>query len=177
MALQAITKYTHVEGVSIYAVTNGQSASAPSAVDVSVNLPELVFESVDIPMMGTATIYDQTRLGNLELSVTLEADNPQAQALVHKGLCEWKLCWVESKVEPSGLTSVVGFNVYVKGYVSSIPEGSKEVGAQATADYKMSLIADRKTDSTGRVYYDVDRSQGKLIVNGVDYRADVNALL
>lgn len=175
--LQAITKYTHVEGVSIYAVTEGQSADAPSAIDVSVNLPELAFESVDIPMMGTATVYDQTRLGNMELSVTLEADNTEALKLIRKGLCEWKLCWVESAVAPSGLTSVVGFNVYVKGYVSAIPEGGKEVGSQATADYKMSLIATRKTDSTGRVYYDVDRAQGKLVVNGVDYRADVNALL
>lgn len=177
MTLQAIPKYTHVEGVSIYRCNGGQAEAEPAAVDVAINVPEIQFETADIPMMGQMSIVDQTRIGNLELSVTLEADNPNAERLFGAGLVQWKLCYVQSIVLPNGLMAVVGVNIYATGYVTSIPEGTKEVGSQATADYKMNCTALRKVDSNGRVYYDIDRTQGKLIKDGVDLRANVNSLL
>jgi hypothetical protein len=41
----------------------------------------------------------------------------------------------------------------------------------------MNCVSISKKDSTGYQAYDVDRATGKLIVDGVDYRADVNKFL
>lgn len=175
--MKQIPRYSHVEGVCIYAVKDGQKESNPSAIDVSLNVPELAFETSDIPYMGTMTITDQTRLSNIEISVACEAENPNAVKLFGAGLKEWACVWVESVIAPDGSMDVVGYTVNCKGFVSSVPDGSKEVGSQATCEYKMNCIAIKKTDSNNNVYYDIDRSQGLLVVNGTNLREKVNSLL
>lgn len=177
MSVKQITKFTHVEGVAIYPVIDGVADESPAAIDVSLTLPELTFETAEVPYMGSMTVVDQTRISNIEISITGEVANLKTQRLIQPGLNEWKCVWVESCVNPQGIIDVVGYTVNAKGYCSSIPEGSKEVGSQANADYKMHCLALRKSDSLNNVYYDVDRSQGRIIVNGNDLRAKVNDLL
>lgn len=175
--MQQIQNFTHVASTTIFNVTNGVSDAAPSAIDIGVNLPEITFETADIPYMGTLSVVDQTRVGNLEITADLQVANPDAQRLIGPGLKEWKVVWVESIVLPNSLLSVRGFYVYAKGYVSAIPDGEKTPGSQATGSYKMNCVSYKKIDDSGFVYYDIDRSQSRLIVNGIDYRADVNRLL
>lgn len=178
MGLNQINRFTHVNGAAIYALDdNGQAESEPSAIDVAITLPALEFETSDVNMMGTLSIVDQTRLGNIQVTASLEADNPQTQKLIGPGLKKWKILWTENVLQPNGLSDVVGFQVNCGGYVTSIPEGSKELGSQAVADYAMNCVSITKTDSNNVVHYDIDRSQSKLRVNGIDYRARINELL
>lgn len=176
--LTQIEKYSHVSGASIYACNDvGASLSTPSAIDVSITLPALEFESADVNFMGTLSVPDTTRLGNLQITASLEADNPKTRPLIGAGLKKWRISWTENIITPAGLQTVKGFTVHASGYVTSVPEGSKEVGSQALADFAMNCVAISKKDSDGHVYYDIDRAVGKLIVDGVDYRAQVNELL
>ena len=167
MSLNQINRFTHINGAAIYALDdNGQAESEPSAIDVAITLPALEFETADVNMMGTLSIVDQTRLGNIQVTASLEADNPQTQKLIGPGLKKWKILWTENVLQPNG-----------GGYVTSIPEGAKELGSQAVADYAMNCVSISKTDSNNTVHYDIDRSQSKLRVNGIDYRARINELL
>lgn len=176
--LKQIPRYTHVSGVSIYDCDEkGQSSEFPAAIDVSVNLPSIEFESSDISLMGGMSIPDTTRVSNLQITATLEADNPRTRTLVGPGLKTWCIRWTETILEDTGLQSVIGFTVYARGFVTAIPEGSKELGSQATADYAMNCIAINKKDSTNHVHYEIDRGQGVLIIDGVDYRKSINDLL
>lgn len=176
--LKQIERYTHISGVSIYACDEkGQSYSEPAAIDVSITLPSIEFESTDVQLMGSLSVPDTTRLGNLQISATLEADNPKTRTLVGAGLKKWRISWTENILEPTGLQSVRGFTVFATGYVGAIPEGAKEIGGQATADYTMNCISIYKKDSTGYVSYDIDRTKGKLIVDGIDYRKEINDFL
>lgn len=178
MGLNQINRYTHINGAAIYSLDeNGKSESDPSAIDVAITLPALEFETADVNMMGTLSIVDQTRLGNIQVTASLEADNPQTLKLVGPGLKKWKILWTENILQPNGLSDVVGFQVTCGGYVTAIPEGSKELGSQAVGDYAMNCVSIVKSDSNNNVYYDIDRSQSKLRVNGIDYRERINELL
>ena len=175
--MNQINRFTHVEGVAVYNVVDGVKEKDPSAIDVSLNIPEIAFESTDVPMMGNVSVVDQTRVQPLELEITIEADNPQALKLFGKGVKTWSCSWVESILQPSGLVDVIGIYLDVSGYCTSFPEGSKELGAQATASAKMSLLSMKKYDSTNKVYYDIDRTKGLLKINGEDFREAINKLL
>lgn len=176
--LKQIERYTQVTGTSIYECDDKwQSNSEPSAVDVQVTLPALEFESADVQFMGTLSVPDTTRLGNIQVTAALECDNPKTRRLVGPGLKRWRISWVQNIVWPNQTQTAVGFTVFAAGYVAAVPEGAKELGSASTADYTMNCVSISKKDSTGYQAYDVDRATGKLIVDGVDYRADVNKFL
>lgn len=175
MSLKQINKFTHISGASIYALDDaGHAESEPSAIDTSITLPAIEFETADVNLMGTITLVDHTRVGDISVTASLEADNPQTLKLVGAGLKRWKILWTETKLTPQGLTETVGFKVECAGYVASVPEGAKELGSQAVGDYTMHCMSIAKSDSTGTVYYSIDRAAGKLEVNGADFRKDVN---
>lgn len=173
--LKQIDRFTHISGASIYALDESKHAeSEPSAVDTAITLPAIEFETADVSFMGTLTLVDHTRVGDLTISASLEADNEKTLKLVSPGLKGWKILWTESRLTPQGLTETIGFRVDAFGYVASVPEGAKELGSQALGDYIMHCMSITKSDSNGKVYYSVDRAAGKIEVGGVDYRKDVN---
>lgn len=175
--MKQINRFTHVEGVAVYNVVNGVQDESPAAVDISINVPEITFEATEVPMMGSVSVVDQTRVQALELEITIESDNPNAIKLFGPGVRTWRCAWVESILQPNGLTEVLGFYLDVSGYCTSYPEGSKELGSQATGSAKLSLLSMKKTDSNNKIYYDIDRTKGLLKISGVDYRENINKLL
>ena len=60
--MKQIERFTHIEGVAVYNVTNGVQDETPSAVDVSLSIPEITFEATEVPMMGSVSVVDQTRV-------------------------------------------------------------------------------------------------------------------
>lgn len=48
-----------------------------------------------------------------------------------------------------------------------VSQSAKNPGAESTGDYSESLVK----------YFNIDRAAGKLVINGIDYRAEVDELL
>ena len=175
--LQTIPKYTTIKGVTIYRLIGGAPASTPAAVDVDINVSEQTHPTTDVSMMGTVGIPDQSRLDNFTVGVTINTDSPEAQALTGEGVVGWMICWVDEVVDATGIPSVVGWKLFVHGYVTGAPEATKNQGSDNTGELTMNCLAARKVNTLGYVAYDIDRRTNKLIRNGVDYRSKINALL
>ena len=176
MALKRIDIYGQIKACTIYAMVNGVASSEPAAVDATITPPDIQFESGTIQMMGSLTMPDHSRLGDLSLSITV----PQSKHSINlagKGLKEYRANWVQEVTEPSGAVRVVGGVLYMSGYVTQVPSGgAKNPGAEGTADYNVSLVKVRQIVD-GVELYNIDRASGKLIINGEDYRSEVDELL
>lgn len=175
MALKRIPIYGQIKACSIYAMKNGVANGDPAAIDATITLPNITFETSTVQMMGSVTMPDQSRLGDLSLSITV----PQSRhsiVLSGKGLKEYRANWVQEVTEPSGAVRVVGGVCYMSGYVTQIPESAKNPGGEGTSDYTVSLVKYRVL-MDGDELFNIDRTSGKLIINGEDYRSEVDALL
>lgn len=176
MALKRIDNYGQIKSCSIYPVVDGVAADSPAAIDATITLPPITFETSTIQMMGALNVPDQSRLGDLSMSITV----PQSRisiALAGKGLKSYAVKWVQEVHDPSGAVRVVGFVCYVSGYVTQIPESAKSPGAEGTADYNVSVVKYRLLEDGKIEHFNIDRGAGKLVINGEDYRSEVDNLL
>lgn len=176
MALKRSDLYGQIKSCSIYSGTAGQFDDTPAAIDATITLPSIPFESTTVQMMGSLTVPDQSRIGDMSLAITV----PQSRLSINlsgKGLKEYKICWVQEVTAPSGAVRVVGFVCYVSGYVTQIPESAKNPGAEGTSDYNVSIVKYRVLEDGKYEHFNIDRSSGKLVINGIDYRSEVDDLL
>lgn len=176
--LKNIAKYTTIKGVSIYECNEQwKEQGLPCAIDIEITVSEQTHPTTDIPFMGTMSVPDQSRVDNITITANVNVDDPNAQRLCGKGMKYWKACWVDEVVEANGLISVVGYNIYSKGFVGGQPEAAKNTGGDNSGGIVMNCVGIKKQDSNGVVAYDIDRSQNRLIRNGEDYRSEINRLL
>lgn len=176
MSLKRINIYGQIKSCSIYPMVDGVASDAPAAIDATITLPSITFETSTVQMMGSLSVPDQSRLGDLSMSITV----PQSRdsiALSGKGLKSYVARWVQEVHEPNGAVKVVGFACYVSGYVTQVPESAKNPGAEGTADYTVSLVKYRVVEDGKLEHFNIDRSSGKLVINGEDYRSEVDDLL
>lgn len=176
MAFKRIPIYGQVKGVTIYDATDGNPSDTPAAVDCTITLPNIPFESSTIQMMGPLTAPDQSRLGDMSMSITVP-DSPESMNLSGKGLKSYVARWVREVTDPSGAIRVVGMVCYFSGYVSQIPQSAKSPGADSTGDYNISLVKYRVLEDGKYEHFNIDRAAGVLVINGEDYRSEVDDLL
>lgn len=174
----AISKRTVIHDCTIYPASGGQPTTMQAAEGVDITLPAIEFESQDIQMMGTFSIADFTRIGNLEITTNINADDPNAMRLGVVGeVAEWIVRYIRTVIEPDNTSRVVGYTVYCKGYVHTIPGTEATPGGEGTGSIAMNAIAYKKEDSDGNVYHDINRMERRCIINGRDLRSAANALL
>jgi len=174
--MKRIPIYGQVKGVTIYDAPNGQPAANPAAIDCTLTLPSITFESGTVQMMGPLTVPDQSRVGDLSMAITVP-DSKNAMDLSGKGLKSYVARWVREVTDPTGAIRVVGFVCYFSGYVTQVPQSGKEPGADSTGDYNVSLVKYRVLEDGKYEHFNIDRAAGKLIINGEDYRSEVDELL
>lgn len=177
--LKQIEKTTTIKGTSIFALDeNGISETFPSAIDANFTVPNIEFETTEVSgVMGTMTVADDSRLSNIQVSVNIAADNKESQRLYGRGVKGWKINKVVESVKPNGELVLTGFSYFCYGYVNGPVEGAGEKGGDGRADLTMNCIAIRKVDSANKEYYNINRTAGKLVINGVDYRSEIDNLL
>ena len=174
--LKRINIYGQIKACSIYPVVDGVVSDTPAAIDATITLPVISFETSTVQMMGSLTVPDQSRLGDLSLSITVPPGK-ESMSLAGKGLKSYAIRWVQELTEPSGAVRVVGFVGYVSGYVTQIPESAKNPGSDGTSDYNVSLVKYRVLEGGNYEHFNIDRAAGKLVINGEDYRSEVDDLL
>ena len=176
--LKSIDRYTSIKGSTVYRLDDkGRPMETPAAIDVDINVSEQTHPTTDIPMMGTIGVPDQSRLENFTISVNVNCDSPEAQALCGPGLLGWEIHWVDEVVGADGLPQVVGWVITAKGYITNTPEATKNQGSDNSGDITMNVMAVTKKNSLGYVAYDIDRRANRIIRAGIDYRSEINALL
>ena len=174
--MKRIPIYGQVKGVTIYDAPDGVPSENPAAIDCTVTLPSISFESGTVQMMGSLTVPDQSRLGDLSMAITVP-DSKDSMSLSGKGLKSYVARWVREVTDPSGAIRVVGFICYFSGYVTQVPQSAKNPGAESTGDYNVSLVKYRVLEDGKIEHFNIDRAAGKLVINGEDYRSEVDELL
>lgn len=177
--MKTINRYTAIKGCSIYRLNElGRPNATPAAIDRDINIGEQTSPATDIPMMGSVSIPDQSRIDNFTISVNINCDSPEAAQLSGPGLVGWEIHWVDEVVGSDGLPTIQGWVITAHGYITNTPEATKNSGSDNSGDLTMNVVAVIKRNvTTGRISYDIDRRANRLIRNGVDFRKAINALL
>lgn len=165
----SLTKFVGIKGCAVYRLIDGVPMTETPQVDnITISVPEITFGTTDVNMMGVVSIPDTTSIDNITLSVNIPIDNPDARHLMAVGLQEWKITYVVSNVSSQGLETLTPCAIYARGWVNNIPNAEISKGGEGTADVSMNLMGFKKVVGTD-VLFDIDRSAGKLIINGINY--------
>ena len=165
-----------VKGVTIYNVNDGIVDDYPVCVDsAKVTLPQITHPTYTLQMMGDAEIADQCRINAMTTQIECELSILQSKLLGY-GVKEYLLKWAaEMKTEDGGFR-IVPFVAYVAGTVSEDVGASVQVGETSTGTLTLNTLKYRLLVDGQEVRF-VDKRNGTLKINGVDYRADINKML
>lgn len=168
----ALIKSMGVKGVAVWKIDeNGQVGQNPNVDNVPVQLPSIELETTSINLMGSLDVPDLSRVGNLQLAVTVPLDVPSAMELLELGKSvKWLITWCSQEYNAiTSETTPKAYTVEATGFITSIPNAEVNAGAENTGDITMNLIAYKKTNTTDKiVQFEIDRSKGIFKVNGKD---------
>ena len=168
----ALKKSTGVKGVAVWKLDeNGQPGQNPNVDNVAVTLPSIELETTTISMMGSLDVPDLSRVGNLQLTVNVPLDVPEAMELCELGkTVSWLVTWCSQEYNSvTGETTPKAYSVNATGFISAIPNAEVNAGAENTGDITMNLISYKKTNITDKtIPFEIDRGKGIFRLNGKD---------
>lgn len=168
----ALVKSLGVKGCAVWKYNEEDKVGEnPNVDNVAVTLPSIEFETTTINLMGSLDVPDLSRIGNLQLTVNIPLDVPEALKLIELGKSvKWLITWCSQFYDSiTGATTPKAFNVEASGFVTAIPNAEINAGAENTGDVTMNLISIKKTNVTDKnVEYEIDRGKGIFRLNGKD---------
>lgn len=176
----ALVKSLGVKGCAVWKLDeNGAAGQNPNVDNVAVTLPSIELESTTVNLMGSLDIPDLSRIGNLQLSVNIPLDIPEALELLELGKSvRWLITWCSQFYNSvTSETTPKAFTVEVSGFVTAIPNAEINAGAENTGDVTMNLISIKKTNVTDKIVeYEIDRGKGIFKVRGNDLIGQFSSL-
>ena len=176
----ALVKSLGVKGVAVWKLDeNGATGQNPNVDNVSIQLPSIELETTTINLMGSLDVPDLSRIGNLQLSVTVPLDVPSAMELLELGKSvRWLITWASMEYNSvTGETTPKAFTVEAAGFITSVPNAEVNPGAENTGDITMNLISYKKTNTTDKiVQFEIDRGKGIFKVLNKDLISNVSSL-
>ena len=145
------------------------------AEDVTVSLPEIALQTVDLKAMGTMSVPIPLT-DDIEATITrIGFDKGFAKALALKPM-KFECRFAQNIVKQNGTTKVIGIKAFITGTPKTIPGGDIEPGATFEGAIPISvkryqLIVDGKEQTL------IDKVQGILKINGHDYAKDISAVI
>lgn len=176
MSIQ-VHKSLPIKGCSLWLLENDKPVtSTPQADNISITIPSIEFETTDIGIMGTVSIPDFSRVGNLQLTATIAIDNPDSRVLKRVGHQSWMIRYCTSSMNVNtGLEELSSYTIKASGYITSIPNAEVNQGAENTGDIVMNLMSFQKLHDTD-VEINIDRMAGKLEISGINYASEISSL-
>lgn len=165
-----------IKGAAIWALNeNGEPiSSTPQADNVPITLPSIDFGTTDVNILGTVSVPDFTRLENFQVTVDINVDNPDSKPLKKIGRQSWKITYCNAFIDSATcLETLQGIVVYCNGFVGGIPNAEVNQGAENTATITMNCMSFKKQTQDGVIECDIDRSAGKIEIDGVNYTESV----
>lgn len=176
----ALVKSLGVKGCAVWKLDeNGATGQNPNVDNVDVALPSIELETTTINLMGSLDVPDLSRVGNLQLSVTIPIDVPEAMELCELGKSvRWLITWASMEYNSvTGETTPKAFTVEASGFVSAIPNANVNAGAENTGEITMNLISYKKTNTTDKIIqFEIDRGKGIFKLNGKDLIGNISSL-
>lgn len=176
----ALVKSLGIKGCAVWKLDeNGATGQNPNVDNVDVALPSIELETTTINLMGSLDVPDLSRVGNLQLSVTIPIDVPEAMELCELGKSvRWLITWASMEYNSvTGETTPKAFTVEASGFVSAIPNANVNAGAENTGEVTMNLISYKKTNTTDKIIqFEIDRGKGIFKLNGKDLIGNISSL-
>lgn len=176
----ACIKSMGVKGAAVYKLNESGTpilGNYPNIDNVPITLPAIEPETTSLNLMGTLDVPDISRIGNMQMSITVPCDNDDAMSLAEMGtLQSWLIAWVSQEYDvATSQLKVVPYKVYVKGFVASLPNAEVNAGAENTGDITMNLVSIKKLRDNV-VKYNIDRTQGLVEIDGKNLTSQFNSL-
>lgn len=165
----AIKKGLGVKGCAVWKLVVGEPGKTPNVDNTSVTLPSIELETTTINLMGSVDIPDVSRIGNMQLSVTIPLDVKEALDLCELGkTVDWLVTWCSQEYNSTtGETVAKSYSVRATGFITSIPNAEVNAGAENTGEVTMNLIKYKKECiSDNYTAFEIDRGAGIFKING-----------
>lgn len=174
---RTVDQLTIVKGCTVYVGKNGKFEQYPIIVDTAeVGLPAISHPTLETQSMGSMECVDQTRVNAMQVTITCEPSVIQSK--LHKyGLCDYMIKWGQEVKNGNGSGfRLVPFVAYVKGTPVEDSGNSVQTGSNTTGTLTINAVYYRLL-SDGKEIRHIDKLNGILRINGVDYRKELEAML
>ena len=176
----ALVKSLGVKGCAVWKLDeNGATGQNPNVDNVAVTLPSIELETTTINLMGSMDVPDLSRVGNLQLTVNVPLDVPEAMELCELGkTVSWLVTWCSQEYNSvTGETTPKAYSVNATGFISAIPNAEVNAGAENKDDITMNRISYKKTNITDKtIPFEIDRGKGIFRLNGKDLYGQFSTL-
>ena len=175
----AIKKGLGVKGCAVWKLVGGEPGQNPNVDNVSVTLPSVELETTTINLMGSVDIPDISRIGNMQLTVSIPLDVKEAMELCELGkTVDWLVTWCSQEYNSTtGETVAKSYSVRATGFITSIPNAEVNSGAENTGEVTMNLIKYKKECiSDNYVAFEIDRGAGIFKINGNNIYSQFSSL-
>lgn len=177
MAFRQVDQYIVVKGCTIYVGENGKFEQYPIIVDTAeVGLPAISHPTLETQSMGSLECVDQTRINSMQTTITCEPSIIQSK-LHGYGVKDYMIKWGQEvkNADGSGF-HLVPFVAYIKGVISDDSGNSVNPGSNTTGTVTINTMFYRLLCDGQEIRY-IDKLNGVLKINGVDYRSELESML
>lgn len=167
--------YGAIKGCTVYATRDGVVDESPCTIDAEVTLPQIVHPSYTMQCMGDMELADQTRVNAMTTGINCELSVIHSK-LLGKGVQSYVIRWAQEVKRDNGVFDLVPFVAYISGIPREDVSATVRPGESTTGTINIDTVKFRLVEDGTEIRY-VDRLAGILKINGVDYRAEINAML
>lgn len=146
------------------------------AKDVSISLPEVVPQTVDVAAMGTLSLPIWQMIDNMETSITKIGIDMGLRALITPEPLDIEHRWVHTRTDANGKTTNVGCKAFIHAIPNKIPAVGVTLG-EAGENECTAVVTRYQLFADGEEMWCIDRLAGIIRIGGVDYAGGINNLL
>lgn len=144
--------------------------------NATVTLPEVTNTTVELKAGGTIDLPITANVDAMEATVTLGAPDDGFGDLAIPTSHEVEVRWVQDSIDVEGKVRQVGYKAFMRAYSKTIPGLSVEIGSASENELTLGLTR-YQLYADGAEVLCIDQLNNIYRVNGVDYAAEINALL
>ena len=146
------------------------------ARDAAITLPEVLPKTVTLSMMGDMEVPIWQLIQNMQATITKVGIDVLSQTMIGPDLTPIEFRWVQMVQKLDGTMEEVGCKAFMNGLTTKIPGFGVEVGSASENDHTINLMRYRLVIGGSETVL-VDRTAGKVVINGKDYTAKTNSML
>lgn len=140
-------------------------------------LPNVEFGDTEIKgagLLGTLKIPDIYNPNEMEFAITSRSIKDGLIDSLNPDGAEFRIS--ESFSQTGGSDQYDSYLHVIKGFAKSLPGGDREKGSVSELETKYAVNY-YKMSKNGKIAYELDIENGKLVINGVDYTEKLKATL
>ncbi len=146
------------------------------AKDVEVTLPGMEFATADVNAMGTMSVPIYGQLNNMQMSIKKIGYDEGLSKINRLESKKIECRWVQTIIKSDGTVKEVGCKAFVRTLPAAIPEQAVAPGSVPELENTLTVTRSQLYID-GKESYCVDRLNGVLRIDGVDYYERYKSML